>query len=639
MRRRLSDLPHLAKAQPLPPAGYTPILHSTKGGYHKQVGGKWVTWYPTDKHARDALAHHQAQVDKGMAHAHEIATRGPAAATRDGVEAITELDHHHAMVEATQRFLAEGGAKKPQAPKGYKPIAGDRNHGHVGTNAEGRRELWYPSSDHAEQGRNTHTVAKQNAEHKLRTTTPGSAEHTAAQQAHAHATDILNLHREREAREPRRSAVEAVPAAPTRNAPHLPAAGHHPDAVEGARYQRKGDGYDVTYPSADHAKRALQFHHARVVDGMAHVREIATHGPTAATPASRQHVRNVLHHHQMAEGTKRFLREPAAMGKSTASPPPGFTPIPDSQHQGYHKQEGGRWVQWYPSRELATQARDHHLREAAGHAKDAREGGHYEAGRKHQERMAERHRALAKLAGGALVGNDVSDGRNTAPPGFEPVTYRTPTGGIATDPHGLHQRVSDGDTSFWSPSPADAAASARHHEQLAGHHADAAERASSPTAREGHDFAQDLHQDIADGARRLAAPMLKARATPAFARALLALFSGLVRGPGNVVTMSKGLPDQLIAADPSTIDVLDRWDEDGYTCQVRKAAGGAQYLTIEGGNLPIPYHAIVSDTTAARRTAQEAIPKFKRGRSPREGVYRRPGARRQGPRTGYAVYH
>lgn len=668
MRRELSDLPHLAKAQPLhhhqmaegtkrflqepaamgkstatPPPGFMPVSGSMNQGYRKKEGLRWRYWYPSRAHAAEDARHHRAEMQRHGENFDRLLAGNHSADDLDRALFLHEQHHMHshgaALAAQGERVSRQLGAFQIEG------TTDDADDVHVGSQHESvNLHYWRYTPDDIEHQESVY-VGERFKGHKL---------------AEQKLQRMYVIHDD----SPWRSHADDL------GRPIVPP-GY-------AAYHAPGDGAPIIASHEEVAQAATDFQRRRALDEVA--------------------------------------RSPLV--KATATPPPGYTPIPDSQHQGYHKQVNGRWTHWYPSRHLATQARDHHLREAAGYAKDAREGGHLETGRKHQERMAERHRALAEMAVGALVGDDASGGPNTPPPGFKPVTYRAPTGEIVSDPHGLHHHVSSGDTAFWSPSPAAASASARHHEALAGHHADEAARAQ-PSRRRGelhtahlvvsvedydpgvvhdglttadgtfirnpfyddngfnevdpvreygaagrrflarhpnakaeighdvslgyggvdHDFAQDLHRNLADGARRLAAPMLKARATPAFARALLALFGGLVRGSGDVVTMSKGLPDQLIAADPSTIDVLDRWDEDGYTCQVRKAAGGAQYLTIEGGNLPIPYHAIVSDTTAARRTAQEAIPKFKRGRSPREGVYRRPGARRQGPRTGYAVYH
>lgn len=48
------------------------------------------------------------------------------------------------------------------------------------------------------------------------------------------------------------------------------------------------------------------------------------------------------------------------MSKSAPSPPPGYTPIPESASGGYHRRTAKGWVHWYPSREAARTAfRDH----------------------------------------------------------------------------------------------------------------------------------------------------------------------------------------------------------------------------------------------------------------------------------------
>lgn len=55
---------------------------------------------------------------------------------------------------------------------------------------------------------------------------------------------------------------------------------------------------------------------------------------------------------RLDETRERIIAEDARR-KAATKPPPGFTPIPNSKHGGFHKQVGGKWVTWYPHTEHA----------------------------------------------------------------------------------------------------------------------------------------------------------------------------------------------------------------------------------------------------------------------------------------------
>ena len=132
--------------------------------------------------------------------------------------------------------------------------------------------------------------------------------------------------------------------------------------------------------------------------------------------------------------------------------------------------------------------------------------------------------------------------------------------------------------------------------------------------------------------------LAKARRGQLLALGLLRLFAALQHNADTLVPLRKGMPDALVLAEPGAIEVLSKWSQEGFTCSVRRAPGGLSYLTIEGGGLALPYHAAVGDVSEARKAADHALPLLRKGLTPREGVFRRSGALRQWPRTGYAVH-
>lgn len=93
--------------------------------------------------------------------------------------------------------------------------------------------------------------------------------------------------------------------------------------------------------------------------------------------------------------------------------------------------------------------------------------------------------------------------------------------------------------------------------------------------------------------------------------------------------LRKGLPDDLPLAkggEPDQ-DVLARFTIGKLVCKVRRSAKGVASMTIEGPDLPNPYHMLLSDPSesTARRVASGAVPLLMVGRVPIEGVFRRSG--------------
>jgi len=560
-----------------PPPGFMPISTSIMQGYRKKEGMRWRYWYPTRAHAREDAAHHKAEMARHAADFDRLSEQGskdgPAGRQNlgDMDRALFAMDQHHMHSRGAELAAMGANSSHPMGAFQVEGITGE--------------------DDEAPRG-----VGTQHESVNLHYT-----RYTPENVAEGQSFYVGDRFMGHDLPEGRLDRIYSLP----EDSPHRWTADEHgrPIVPEGyAAYHAAKGGRPIVASHKDVAHAATLYRRQRALEDV------------QRTPLVKS---SELHH-----------------------PPPGFSPIPGSTHQGFHKQVDGKWEQWYPSVEHATQARDHHYAEADAHAAEARSGNHLETGRKFHERMANKHRDLGDLADAAAnrrrkgTPSHASDG---PPAGFAPVKRKNMMGETVTDPHQLHHKVeADGSESYWSPSPEHAAASVKFHEDRASDHAAwAAQAEDAGLHADGHEHLREIHQEIADGARHLAAPLHKARSAR-LVRGLIALFRSLSRA--EAVPMSKGLPDQLVQADPNTIDVLEKWDEDGYTCQVRKAAGGAQYLTIEGGNLPIPYHAIVADAAAARRTASNAIPLFRRNRSPREGVYRRTGTRKQGPRTGYGVF-
>lgn len=75
------------------------------------------------------------------------------------------------------------------------------------------------------------------------------------------------------------------------------------------------------------------------------------------------------------------------MPRTPPSPPPGYSPIPDSVSGGYHRRTSKGWVHWYPSKEAASTAfRDH----------DHKAGKLFEAAARVRDIDADTANALAK---------------------------------------------------------------------------------------------------------------------------------------------------------------------------------------------------------------------------------------------------
>jgi len=158
------------------------------------------------------------------------------------------------------------------------------------------------------------------------------------------------------------------------------------------------------YPSEAHARRAETDHALRAHDeeywatAFRDTREHTAGSPEAIAEvrsheveAERQHrlarlAREAIDRQSLAKATTASAPMSSAgraAGKAAwlvqtlktlahgvvAKPPPGFSPIPGSRHQGYHKQVGGRWVHWYPTEIHARHAAVAHT---AAQAKAAR---------------------------------------------------------------------------------------------------------------------------------------------------------------------------------------------------------------------------------------------------------------------------
>lgn len=90
----------------LAPKGFMPIPGSRHGGYHKQVNGRWVTWYPSAKRAhRDLHFHnhravkhyydHHGEDDKGVRQKH-----------------VSAFIHHTNVADGAEDFLRRHGKLK-----------------------------------------------------------------------------------------------------------------------------------------------------------------------------------------------------------------------------------------------------------------------------------------------------------------------------------------------------------------------------------------------------------------------------------------------------------------------------------------------------------------------------------------------
>ena len=170
------------------------------------------------------------------------------------------------------------------------------------------------------------------------------------------------------------------------------------------------------YPSSTHAQRAITDHSLRAADeeywadsfrarpeyaeGYA---DLVTNALDADAAAQRhRHLarlarvamdQQALHKAATAQATTHAGDRAAFLVQTlktlahsvVAKPPAGFTPIPGSRHQGYHRQVGGRWVHWYPSAIHARHAAMHHAAERAKAA--SHEAEHVQA----QHLMAAHH--------------------------------------------------------------------------------------------------------------------------------------------------------------------------------------------------------------------------------------------------------
>ena len=96
--------------------------------------------------------------------------------------------------------------------------------------------------------------------------------------------------------------------------------------------------------------------------------------------------------------------------------------------------------------------------------------------------------------------------------------------------------------------------------------------------------------------------------------------------------LRKGLLVELAKGDDGTDDE-DTWEQSGFKCRVRRSSTGLVYMTIEGGGMPLPYHMVVDDVSQARKACATALPLLASGMAPREGVFRKIGPLRQGPRV------
>ena len=98
-----------------PPRGYTPIPNSKHGGYHKQVGGRWSTWYPdtgVGPHVKERFEHlinHVADHSESRMIAHhgdgtrtEVITRGDSSGQRSQHVVRWHADGSHTVYPATK---------------------------------------------------------------------------------------------------------------------------------------------------------------------------------------------------------------------------------------------------------------------------------------------------------------------------------------------------------------------------------------------------------------------------------------------------------------------------------------------------------------------------------------------------------
>ena len=67
--------------------------------------------------------------------------------------------------------------------------------------------------------------------------------------------------------------------------------------------------------------------------------------------------------------------------------------------------------------------------------------------------------------------------------------------------------------------------------------------------------------------------------------------------------------------------VLHSWAHLGYVCEFRKGTNGIGLVTVEGPDMPLPLHEIVSNLSKAKVFASEAITALRDGRAPRRGIF------------------
>lgn len=90
----------------LAPKGFYPIPGSRHGGYHKQVNGRWVTWYPSDDHARRALRYHNYHAVK---HYYDHLDERDKTTRGEHVRAFVDHQNH---ADGAEAFLRERGKLK-----------------------------------------------------------------------------------------------------------------------------------------------------------------------------------------------------------------------------------------------------------------------------------------------------------------------------------------------------------------------------------------------------------------------------------------------------------------------------------------------------------------------------------------------
>lgn len=114
-----------------------------------------------------------------------------------------------------------------------------------------------------------------------------------------------------------------------------------------------------------------------------------------------------------------------------------------------------------------------------------------------------------------------------------------------------------------------------------------------------------------------------------------------------VETMRKGAPAsaesemEARGVDDLVIGMLPQAGADGekvgtftvgaLSCEFHKATGRPAYVTLTGGNLPVPFHMVVAGWDDAMRKAKAAAVKLAAGETPDEGLYMVPGVQSRFP--------